>query len=98
MKIQRSILVTIAAATVSLLAAFPAFAEGARIYGQQPGSRVNVRSAPSTRASAPHYGLVGDYVEVLDSAIGDDGYTWFFVEFPRSGARGWIRGDYIAFP
>lgn len=97
MKVKRSLLTVIAAAAVSILSTLPAFAEGAYLYGQQPGSRVNIRSAPSTSAKALHYGLVGDYVEVINSQLAGDGYTWYYVEFPASGARGWVRGDFITF-
>lgn len=98
MKVKRSLLTIITAAAVSILATLPALAEGAYLYGQEAGSRVNIRSAPSTSAKALHYGLVGDYVEVINSQISQDGYTWYYVEFPASGARGWVRGDFITFP
>jgi serine/threonine-protein kinase len=70
------------------------FPRAAQITGQSPGSRVNVRSAPSTRSNAPHYGLVGDRVTALDQTQGDDGATWYFIQF-SSGATGWIRDDFV---
>jgi uncharacterized protein YgiM (DUF1202 family) len=80
---------------VSLMAALPAFAQPARLSGAEPGSRINVRSAPSTQASSPHYGLVGDRVETLQATQGDDGYTWYYIKF-GSGAQGWVRGDFVS--
>jgi uncharacterized protein YgiM (DUF1202 family) len=59
------------------------------------GSRVNVRSKPSTDASAAHYGVDGDRVKVLNEAPGNDGYTWYYIKFEESGAEGWVRGDLI---
>ncbi|MBE9013099.1 SH3 domain-containing protein, partial [Pseudanabaenaceae cyanobacterium LEGE 13415] len=64
------------------------------IIGQTPGSRVNLRSAPSTTASSPSYGLVGYQVVALQQARGDDGRIWYFVEFP-SKATGWVREDFV---
>lgn len=82
------------ATAVSLVAALPAFAQPAVLTGAEPGSRINVRSSPSTRASSPHFGLVGDRVETLQSTQGSDGYTWHYVKF-ASGAQGWVRGDFV---
>lgn len=83
-----------AGVALSLCVAVPAFARPAVLNGREPGSRINVRSAPSTQAYAPHYGLVGDRVEVLRSVEGRDGYIWYYVRFP-SQAEGWIRADFI---
>ena len=88
------ILTLLTATAVSLMAALPAFAQPARLSGAEPGSRVNVRSAPSTQASSPHYGIVGDRVETLQATQGDDGYTWYYIKF-ESGAQGWVRGDFV---
>ncbi len=56
--------------------------------------RINVRSAPSMNATSPHYGLVGDIVQVLTQKTGSDGSVWRYVQFP-SGAKGWVRGDLV---
>jgi hypothetical protein len=69
---------------------------GWMVLSASPGSQVNVRSTPSTSANAPHYGLVGDRVWATRSAV-SEGYTWYFVGFPGSGATGWVRGDLIRF-
>jgi hypothetical protein len=37
---------------------------------------------------------VGDPVQLLRSTQGSDG-TWYYVKFEKSGAEGWIRGDFI---
>ncbi|MEO1209406.1 MAG: SH3 domain-containing protein [Cyanobacteria bacterium J06638_20] len=89
--------VTQMAATMSLAVSLgvPALAYPARIVGDTPGSQVNVRSAPSVNASSPSYGLVGDRIEVLNDTRGNDGFTWYYVRFPASGAEGWIRGDFV---
>lgn len=70
------------------------FPRSAQLVGQTPGSRVNLRSAPSGKADAPSYGLVGDQVVALQQAQGDDGKLWYFVRFP-SNATGWVREDLI---
>lgn len=98
MKVKRSLFATLTAAAVSILTTLPALAEGAYLYGQQAGSQVNIRSAPSTNAKALHFGFVGDYVDIINSQIGQDGYTWYYVEVSASGVKGWIRADFITFP
>jgi tetratricopeptide (TPR) repeat protein len=70
------------------------FPHSAQLVGQSSGSKVNVRSAPSTRSNSPHYGLVGDRVTALQQSQGDDGQTWYYVRF-SSGATGWVRGDFV---
>lgn len=94
MSVRASLLAIVSTTAVALGMAVPALAEPAVLVGQITGSHVNVRSQPSTQASSPHYGLVGDQVEVLDQTTARDGYVWFYVEF-RSGARGWVRGDLV---
>jgi serine/threonine-protein kinase len=71
------------------------FPREGRLLGETIGSRVNIRSAPSTTASAPSYGLVGDRVVVLEQTLGKDDRTWYFVEFPASKTRGWVREDFM---
>lgn len=97
MAVKRHFLSILATTAMTLGLAVPAFAVPAMLSGQQPGSRVNVRSQPTTNAASPHYGLVGDRVEVLNSTEGySDSYTWYYVKF-RSGAAGWVRGDFVTF-
>ncbi len=80
------------APVISLAIALPALADMGTLRAS-PGSRVNVRETPSTSARIRHYGLGGDRVEILASTNAPDGYTWYSVRFPNSGARGWVRGD-----
>ncbi|MBM0745478.1 SH3 domain-containing protein [Phormidium sp. CLA17] len=56
---------------------------------------MNIRATPSTSAPVRHYGLGGDRVNILNQTNAPDGYRWYFVEFPNSGARGWIRADLL---
>ncbi len=72
----------------------PAWAESATLKGQA-GDRINIRSQPSTGATAPHYGLPGDRVEILQRRRMDDNYTWYYVRFAQSKVEGWVRGDLL---
>ena len=68
-----------------------------QLTGAAPGGTIEVFSAPSYSANAPHYGLSGDRVALLSSTQGDDGLTWYQVQF-ESGAVGWISSDFMAIP
>jgi hypothetical protein len=68
--------------------------EEAQLIADQPGSQINLRSQPTTDSDSKGYGLVGDPVMLLRSTTASDG-TWYFVKFDKSGAEGWIRGDFI---
>lgn len=67
----------------------------AQLTAQNSGSLINLRAEATTTSTLRGYGLVGDRVSVLDQTQGFDGYTWYNVQFPRSGAIGWVRGDLI---
>lgn len=84
----------LAALVISLATVLPALADTGTLQGT-PGSRVNIRETPSTSSDVRHYGLGGDRVNILNQTNAPDGYRWYFVEFPNSGARGWIRGDLL---
>ncbi|MEL6552354.1 MAG: serine/threonine protein kinase [Cyanobacteria bacterium J06621_11] len=74
--------------------------ENAPKYTQLKGpssDRINIRSAPSTSASSPHYAVGGDAIQILDVALGADGYDWYEVAF-ESGAEGWVRSDLVELP
>ncbi|MGG6237357.1 SH3 domain-containing protein [Nodosilinea sp. AN01ver1] len=68
--------------------------QAAQLIAAQPEAQINLRSQPTTNSDARGYGLVGDPVQLLRSAQASDG-TWYFVKFEKSGAEGWIRGDFI---
>lgn len=94
MKFNRRLLSAISISFLSLIATAPAFAVPGFIGGRQLGSKVNIRSAPSSSSQAIHYGLVGDPVNVTQAVHGSDGYPWAHVQF-SSGAQGWVRGDLV---
>lgn len=98
MRLKPMNLMSIASLTGGFLLSFcltlPALAEMGTLRGS-PGSRINVRSLPSTSASSPSYGIPGDRVDIQRETRGTDGYVWYFVQFPRSKTEGWIRGDLV---
>lgn len=96
MKVTLSLLPLVATSLLSLAAVLPASARPAVLVAQEPGSQINVRLEPTTRARSPHYGVVGDKIEVLRSTYQRDGQQWNYVKF-ASGAQGWIRADYISY-
>jgi len=95
MSLKRFLVSTLIAAVALPATALVALARPAILTADDPGSQINVRSAPSLNASAPSYGLPGDRVEVIREVVGEDGYTWYYVEFNGSRARGWVRGDFV---
>ncbi|HSM82592.1 MAG TPA: SH3 domain-containing protein [Nodosilinea sp.] len=68
--------------------------QAAQLIAAQPESQINLRSQPTTTSTAKGYGLVGDPVQLLRATQASDG-TWYYVQFEKSGAEGWIRGDFI---
>lgn len=68
--------------------------KSAQLMSSEPGSRINLRSGPSTNTAAKGYGFMGDPVQLLRSTQGGDG-LWYYVKFDKSGAEGWIRSDFV---
>ena len=68
------------------------------LFAYSPNLQINVRSGPGTHYYARHYGLPGDRVTLMNEAIGNDGYRWWYLKFNESGARGWVRADFVAIP
>lgn len=95
MKRLYQIFATLTIATVSLSIAFPAFAQPGKLKANDRNTQINVRSQPTVNSTSHSYGIPGDWVEVIDSTKGDDGYFWFYVRFESSQVEGWIRGDFI---
>ncbi len=74
-----------------------------RVVGEERGSRVNLRTGAGSNFESTDYVLVGQYVNMLDTASGRrisrqdrQGAIWYFVEYTPSRTRGWIREDFIA--
>ena len=89
-------LTVVSALTAAIsLKPLPSSAAPAVLDASDPGSRINIRSDPSSSSTALHYGLPGDQVDILRNQTGDDGYLWHFVRFDVSGAEGWVRGDLL---
>ena len=85
----------VTAGTLAIVPAIPADAQPARLTSRSPNSAINVRTAPTTQAAAPSYGMTGDRVEILSQTRGSDGYTWYQVRFATSDVQGWVRGDFV---
>jgi hypothetical protein len=81
-------------ATTEAVNSAPITSSEADLTASDPNSRITLRANPSENSKSFGYGLVGDRVQVIEQATTDD-YTWYKVRFPRSGAVGWIRGDFV---
>jgi hypothetical protein len=85
------------ASTSPAIASQPTAAVGssdAILVAGDTNSQINLRATPSSTGQRLGYGLVGDQVQVI-KRMTSEGYDWFQVKFPRSGAIGWIRGDFV---
>lgn len=109
MKIKPIVLATLT--SLSLAASFPtrSFSQPlsgcvARLISEDRNAQINVREGPGRQYKSPHYGLVGDEVIIVRGesregfAIEEDknGILWVKVEFTNSGARGWVRRDFVS--
>jgi hypothetical protein len=65
------------------------------LTARDANAQINLRENPSPTARSLGYGLVGDRVTILSQSRGSDNYLWYRVQFPRSRAVGWIRGDFV---
>ncbi|MBF1999867.1 MAG: SH3 domain-containing protein [Synechococcales cyanobacterium M58_A2018_015] len=72
----------------------PAASPPTRLTARDPGSSINVREAASLNARIRYIGYPGDLVRIASSARGDDGYTWYQVQF-ETGTVGWVRSDFV---
>jgi Bacterial SH3 domain len=77
-------------------AANPPSSGMATLTSSEPGSAINIRAGVGTSSEILHLGYAGDRVEILNQVSGTDGYRWYNIRFPQSGATGWVRGDFIA--
>ncbi len=75
-----------------------------RVVGQEPGTRVNMRSEPDINADIQDFVLVGQTVtNLVLAATGnlisrrdDQGDTWMYVGHRPSNAVGWVRADFLS--
>ncbi|MBD2156174.1 SH3 domain-containing protein [Leptolyngbya sp. FACHB-16] len=67
----------------------------AELTSDTPGSRINVRSGPSTSASSSAYGFAGDRVVLLAETQDNRNSTWYQVRFQESRHVGWVREDFV---
>lgn len=74
----------------------------AHLTASDRNARITLRAGPGTQTRSLGYGLVDDFIYLitnsppeLDFAVDRNGYNWYRVEFPKSGAKGWIRGDFL---
>jgi len=67
----------------------------ARLNSREAGSAINIREGASTASEIRHLGYSGDQVEIISQVNSEDGYRWYNIRFPQSGAMGWVRGDFI---
>lgn len=65
------------------------------LTANDPDSQINLHDTPSATGKDLGYGLAGDRVEIIEQTT-TDGYTWHKVRFRRSGAVGWVRGDFVS--
>lgn len=67
----------------------------AHLTAAQADSQINLRSQPTTQSASRGYGLPGDQIQLQQLAEGEGGFSWYYVKFAKSGAEGWVRGDFI---
>jgi len=80
--------------TMATRATTPSSGRTATIASSEPDSPINVRSGAGTDAEVQDVAYGGDRIQITDTQQGDDGQTWYKVEF-ESGASGWVRSDFI---
>jgi uncharacterized protein YgiM (DUF1202 family) len=66
----------------------------ATIATRDPDSPINVRSGAGTSSEVQDVAYGGDRIQITDTQQGDDGQTWYKVQF-ESGASGWVRSDFV---
>ena len=64
------------------------------LTANNPNSQIRLHDSPSLSGKDLGYGVVGDRVIVISQTT-VEGYPWYQVWFPHSGAIGWIRGDFV---
>ncbi|NJM58740.1 MAG: hypothetical protein HC857_16840 [Synechococcales cyanobacterium RU_4_20] len=59
-------------------------------------TRINLRDRADLAGNVQSSGGVGDRIRILNSNFGSDQYLWYRVELVSSGAKGWVRGDWVS--
>lgn len=62
---------------------------------QQAGAQINLRSQPTTLSPIVGNGQSGSAVQLLRLAQGEEGYSWYYVQFAEAETEGWVRGDFV---
>ncbi|MGB8698104.1 MAG: SH3 domain-containing protein [Thermosynechococcaceae cyanobacterium] len=66
------------------------------LVAKDPHAHINLRAEPRPDAPLLGYGLVGDNIHLITYLFpGVDGKGWYLVQFDQSGAKGWIRADFV---
>ena len=68
--------------------------QSAYLTGKSNGNQIDIYSEPSINSRSYHYGLIGDRVNVLDRVSTTD-RLWYRVQFPVSGAIGWVQNEFV---
>lgn len=63
---------------------------------QDYNTPIDIRTDASTTAKIRHIGYAGDEVTLLARRTGQDKTYWYQVKFPKSGATGWVQGNFIS--
>ncbi len=58
--------------------------------------RINLRDRADLSGKIQSSAGVGDRIRILNSTFGSDKYLWYRVELISSGAKGWVRGDWVS--
>lgn len=64
------------------------------LIAKDPKIQINLQSIPSAKGKLLGYEVVGDRVTVMATKT-DEGYTWSDVKFSKSGAKDWVRKDFL---
>lgn len=90
---MRHLIASLLLSGTALLSGLPAHAQWAHTCTRDPGSSVNLRNAPNTRARVIASLPDGSEVRLLSWVWGGDNMRWYRVE--SSGLVGFSRSDYL---
>lgn len=67
----------------------------ARVCTRDWNGVLNLRQGPGQEFRTISQMRNNDQIDIISSALGRDGYTWYYVEPAWSYNRYWVRADYI---